>query len=320
MPEGNIGRIKEVDLRQVWPHEATDFTPWLEAHPEDLGEILGLELEFIREQSVGQFSLDLFGRDKSSNAIVIVENQLEKSNHSHLGQLLTYAGGFAPSYIVWIASEIRSEHKAALDWLNSVSNSETFFFGIEVKAIQIGDSLPAPMLNVVVQPNTWAKRAHDSKAAAISSDRNKAYLEFWQKLIGEFADEFPGLRNKKAQPQLWLSTSSGITNLQLNLVFASQGLRVEFYFSSSDEEENSRRFQLVQAAQSNIESKARRKLVWETLDGRKASRVSTYGVEDADVTDSSRWPDYIAWFLDAYRDMRRVSPDVVAAIRNGEAI
>jgi len=315
----SIGKITEVGLRTVWPHEAADFTPWLEAHPEELGEILGLELEFIREQSVGQFSLDLFGRDKSSNTIVIVENQLEKSNHSHLGQLLTYAGGYDPSYIVWIASEIRSEHKAALDWLNSVSNSETFFFGIEVRAIQIGDSLPAPLLDVVVQPNSWSKRLHDSKAAAVSSDKNKAYFEFWQHLIAEFSVEVPGLKNKKAQPQLWLPTSSGISNLQLNLVFTTQGLRVEYYFSSSDEEENSRRFHLVEAQMLSIESKVGRKLAWEPLDGRKASRISTYGPEDADVMDSSRWPEYVAWFRSAYRDLRKVSTEVVSAIRNGES-
>jgi hypothetical protein len=314
----SIGKIKELELRKVWPHEAADFTPWLEAHPEELGEILGLEIEFVREQSVGQFSLDLFGRDKSSNAIVIVENQLEKSNHSHLGQLLTYAGGFDPSYIVWIASEIRGEHKAALEWLNSVTNSETFFFGIEVKAIQIGDSLPAPLLDVVVQPNTWSKRAHDTKAAAISSDRNKAYFDFWQHLIAELAEEFPGLKNKKAQPQQWLSTSSGISNLQLNLVFTSQSLRVEFYFGGSDEDENFRRFKFVEANKSSIEALAGRDLVWEPLDGRKSSRISTYGAEGADVMDSSRWPEYVEWFRNAYRDMRRASGDVVEAIRKGE--
>lgn len=319
MSPQNIGKIKVLELRKVWPHEASDFTPWLEAHPEELGDILGLELEFIREQSVGQFSLDLFGRDKSSNTIVIVENQLEKSNHSHLGQLLTYAGGYDPSYIVWIASEIRSEHKAALEWLNSVTNSETFFFGIEVKAIQIGDSLPAPWLDVVVQPNTWSKRAHDSKAAAISSERNKTYFEFWQYLINEFAEEFPGLRNKKAQPQPWLSTSSGISNLQLNLVFASQGLRVEFYLGSPLEEENSRRFSLLAAEREAIEAKLGRALVWEPLEGKKASRVSAYGPTNADVMDSSSWSMYVDWFRSAYRDLRRVTPDIVTAIRKGES-
>lgn len=319
MGERSIGKIKHVEPRKVWPHEASDFTPWLEAHPEELGDILGLDLEFIREQSVGRFSLDLFGRDKSSNTIVIVENQLEKSDHTHLGQLLTYAGGYDPSYIVWIASEIRSEHKAALDWLNSVTNSETFFFGIEVKVIQIGDSLPAPWLDVVVQPNTWSKRAHDTKAAAISSEKNKTYFEFWQYLISEFAEEFPGLKNKKAQPQQWLSTSSGISNMELNLVFTTQGLRVEFYLGSSEEEENSRRFNLLRAERVGIEAKVGRELVWEPLEGKKASRVSISGPVDADVMASSSWSQYVDWFRTAYRDLRKVTPDVVAAIRKSES-
>ena len=312
-----LGRISQVDIREVWPNEATSFTPWLEEHPQELGDLLGLELEFVREQSVGAFSLDLFGRDVNSDRLVIVENQLARSDHSHLGQLLTYAGGIEPAYIIWIASEIRDEHKAALDWLNSVTNSETFFFGIEVKAIRIGDSEPAPMLDVVVQPNTWTKQAHDSRSAAVESERNKSYQRFWQSFIDEVSSEFSGLTNKAAPGQLWLSTSTGITAVSLNLVFHSQGLRVEFYFGSADADLNARRFSAVLSDKQRIETVANRPLDWEPLEGKKAARISTYGIPGADVTNTQEWSDYTSWFKSAYRDMRRVaSAEFVETIRS----
>ena len=312
-----LGKVTQVDIRDVWPNEATSFTPWLEEHPEELGELLGLELEFVREQSVGAFSLDLFGRDVNSDRLVIVENQLARSDHSHLGQLLTYAGGLDPAYIIWIASEIRDEHKAALDWLNSVSNSETFFFGIEVKAIRIGDSEPAPMLDVVVQPNSWTKQVHETRSVAVQSDREKTYQRFWQACIDEMSDEFTGLRNKVAPGRQWLSTSTGITAVSLNLVFTSQGVNAEFYFGSSDEELNTQRFDAVFRDQAGIEAIANRQLVWEPLESKKATRISAYGLPSADVMNTNEWPQYISWFKQAYRDMRRVaSADFVETIRS----
>lgn len=311
-----LGKITQVDIRDVWPNEATSFTPWLEGHPEELGELLGLELEFVREQSVGAFSLDLFGKDVNSDRLVIVENQLARSDHSHLGQLLTYAGGLDPAYIIWIASEIRDEHKAALDWLNSVSNSETFFFGIEVKAIRIGNSEPAPMLDVVVQPNAWTKQAHESRSAAVESERDKTYQRFWQTCIDQISDEFTGLRNKVAPAQQWISTSTGVSAVTINLVFHSQGLRVEFYFGSSDGDLNAQRFSAVLEDRARIEELANRQLVWEPLDGKKAARIAAYGIPGADVVNESEWPDYISWFSNAYRDMRRVaSAEFVETIR-----
>jgi hypothetical protein len=312
-----FGRAEQVPLRELWKNEAQDFTPWLEANPDRLGELLGMELEFVREQSVGLFSLDLLGRDKNSDQLVIVENQLDKSDHSHLGQLLTYAGGFEPAYVVWIAKEIRSEHKAALDWLNSVTNSETYFFGIEIKAIRIDDSNPAPLLDVVVQPNSWSKQAHETKSAANDSPRARQYLAFWERVIAEFGGEFTELKNRKASPQLWLSASSGISAVNLALVFTSRGLKAEFYFGSKSEEQNTKRFEAVLAARDLIESKMGRSAEWESLPGQKASRVAIYGPE-CDVTNASEWANYIEWFRSAYRDMRNAAPVVVSLLRDSE--
>ncbi len=311
----NFGRIEQVELKELWKHEAQEFTPWLEANPDQLGSLLGMELEFVREQSVGKFSLDLLGQDKNSKQLVIVENQLERSDHTHLGQLLTYAGGFEPTYVVWVAKEIRNEHKAALHWLNAVTNAETYFFGIEVRAIRIDGSNPAPFLDVVVSPNSWTKQAHESKSAVNDTPKARQYLAFWERAIAELGQEFSELRNRKALPQTWLSTSTGISGLSLCLVFTSKGLKGEFYFESKDEDLNSARFEAAFSSKGLIEQGLERELHWEPLLGQKASRIATYGLVEADVMKTSDWPAYIDWFRNVYRDLRRGTPILVDVVR-----
>src|SRR5215467_859785 len=139
MPE--LGKLELVDPRFVWKNEAHDFTPWLLANGDLLAEALGIDLELeASEHAVGGFSLDLVGHDITNDAVLIVENQLEGTDHSHLGQVLTYAAGTAASTIVWIATAFREEHRQALDWLNENTGEETHFFGIELRVARIGDS------------------------------------------------------------------------------------------------------------------------------------------------------------------------------------
>lgn len=299
-----LGKIRQVDLREVWPSEAQSFTPWLEANPGELGELLGLELEFVREKAVGRFSLDLFGTDLNTGEAVIVENQLEKSDHSHLGQLLTYAGGLEPSVIVWIAKEIREEHRAALEWLNAVTNLETQFFGIEVKAIRIDDSPPAPWLDIVVQPNAWSKNLRGSSTAYMETDRGKKYSIFWQELLDVLAVDFPELKSRTAWARTWFPTSLGVSGVNLNFVFGSQGLRVEFYLGSSDESLNRERFEALKARPSIFEHLGTQELSWESLEGKKACRIALYGKPDADITTELEWSSYIDWFSRAFKEMR----------------
>jgi hypothetical protein len=310
-----FGKVAQVPLRELWKNEAQDFTPWLEANPDQLGALLGMELEFEREKSVGLFSLDLLGKDKHSDQLVIVENQLEKSDHSHLGQLLTYAGGFEPTYVVWVAKEIRNEHKAALHWLNAVTHAETYFFGIEVRAIKIDGSNPAPFLDVVVSPNSWTKQARESKSAVNDTPKARQYLAFWERAIAELGQEFSELRNRKALPQAWLSTSTGLSGLSLCLVFTSRGLKGEFYFESKDEDVNAVRFEAALGSKALIERSIARELQWEPLLGQKASRIATYALADADVMKSSEWTSYIDWFRNVYRDFRLGTPILVDAVR-----
>ena len=154
-----IGRLKAVPAREVWRHEALDFTPWLLDNADVLSEVIGLDLELdTAEHAVGDFSLDLIGRDRISGDLVIVENQLEQSDHTHLGQIMTYAGGTDAAHVVWVAPSFRPEHRRALEWLNERTDEATRFFAVEVKAVRIGDSPYAPLLSLAVQPNDWGKQ------------------------------------------------------------------------------------------------------------------------------------------------------------------
>ena len=158
-----LAKIEKVDLREVWSNEAADFTPWLEDNMGQLGAALGMDLEAQEsEAAVGTFSLDLLAHD-GNGRLVIIENQLEPTDHSHLGQLLTYAAGYDASAIVWIAKEFRDEHRAALDFLNGRTGEDTEFFGVVVEAWRIDNSRPAPNFNVVVTPNGWRKRNSSDK-------------------------------------------------------------------------------------------------------------------------------------------------------------
>lgn len=163
----NLARLEPVvDLQTVWKNEAQDFTPWL-AREENLallGETIGMELEFeAQEKDVGPFRADLLCRDTVTNELVLIENQLERTNHTHLGQLVTYAAGLGARTIVWIADRFRDEHRAAMDWLNENTKEDINFFGLEVELWRIGNSAIAPRFNVISKPNTWTKRVEASK-------------------------------------------------------------------------------------------------------------------------------------------------------------
>lgn len=156
-----LGKLTKInDLRSIWQNEATNFTTWLseEENLTLLAETIGIEIEFVaRESSVGDFSIDILAREAGSNKTVIIENQLEKSDHTHLGQIITYASGTDASYIIWIVNKARDEHRKAIEWLNNNTGEGIGFFLLEIELWKINDSIPAPKFNIVERPNNWAK-------------------------------------------------------------------------------------------------------------------------------------------------------------------
>ena len=159
-----LGKLERVELRTVWNNEATDFTPWLSKleNLAALSETLGMDLETTgTEQSVGAYRADLLCKDAFSGNAVLIENQLEKTNHSHLGQILTYSAGLSVKTVVWVASRFTDEHRAAMDYLNEITEEGYSFFGLEVELWKIGNSAPAPKFNIVSRPNTWARNVRE---------------------------------------------------------------------------------------------------------------------------------------------------------------
>lgn len=185
-----LGRLERVELRDVWRYEDADFTPWLAetANLEILSETLGINLELeAQERNVGSFRADILCRDRDDDTWVLIENQLEPTDHKHLGQLMTYASGLQAVSIIWIAERFTDEHRSALDWLNEITDISFRFFGLEVELWKIGESLAAPKFNIVSKPNDWSKEVAAAKRGQETSS-DSDYREFWEALLATARD------------------------------------------------------------------------------------------------------------------------------------
>lgn len=308
-----LGRLVPVPPREVWTSEAHDFTPWLLANSDHLGEALGIELELsAAEHPVGGFSLDLVGRDLSNDTVVMVENQLEATDHGHLGQVLTYAAGTGASTIVWLATSFREEHRQALDWLNQRTADDVHFFGVQVSVVRIGDSSPAPFFEVVAKPNDWQKRLRTATRAGTVSPRGELYREFWFRYLERIAGRGWG-RRQTPQPANWMNFPSPLAGTQVNPSFAAGGrIRHELYLDSGDGETNLGLFAAIVQRREAFETAYGRPLEFEELPGKRACRIAEY--TEGTIDNSEDWDSYIDWFIDAGERMR----NAIAAISNGE--
>lgn len=301
-----LGSLESVGLYEVWPHEAHSFTPWLLGNADVLGEVLGMDLVLsAAEHPVGGFALDLIGVDQASNEVVIVENQLTVSDHTHLGQILTYAGGTDPVNVVWVARRFRDEHRAALDWLNARTDENTRFFAVEVTVVRIGTSPPAPLLRLVVQPNDWGKqvkaRAH---AETTATSKQAAYRQFWTQFLEQVATDRPTwTSSRNGLAQNWWALPTGRSDLSYNCAFAKAGLSSELYFQHPDPDVNTTRFTAAQAKREQLEDTYGQPLQFEPLTGRKGCRIVDY--QPGAIEQTEQWPQYIAWFIDTQTRLRQ---------------
>ena len=277
MATQQLATIQNVDIRQAWPDEARNFTPWLAENISLLGDALGLNLEATStEAAVGGYRLDILGRDAGRDVLVAIENQLGQTDHNHLGQLLTYTAGHDAKVAIWIAGEFRDEHREALDMLNHRTDEDSEFYGVVVELWTIGDSPPAPHFRVVSAPNHWGKQQRRGKSEG-ESELSQRYYDFFKGLVDELGDgpDAPTPRSVSGRSALVFRTD--YRGLHYGLVLASSGggqAKVELYIDCGDREANKERFDFLAESKDEIELVVGESLNWERLDHRRACRIS----------------------------------------------
>ena len=215
-----LGKIKTVPLRTIWKNEAYDFTPWLANNLIELGQAVGLELEFEdKEVSVGPYSADILAKDVGTGQYVVIENQLEKTNHDHLGKCITYASVLNASAVIWVASDFTEEHKKALDWLNDHTSEEIAFYGVKIELIQIDNSSPAIQFNVKSSPNEIVRQATKRKEQGELSEARKLQLDFWTEFKEKLKEtgKIGSLQTPRAQ--YWFDVALGKSGINLSNTF-----------------------------------------------------------------------------------------------------
>lgn len=304
----DFGALRRVPLREAWLNEALSFTPWVAENLEMLGETIGLSLQLEQtEKPIGSFSADVLCTDTLTSRPVLIENQIERTDHTHLGQTITYAAGIGASVVVWIAADFRDEHRAALDWLNEHTDEDLAFFGLEVELWRIGDSPIAPKFNVVCKPNEWARTAHAAAAAPTrQTDTQRAQVEFWGQFIDLAKQTQSPVRSASAAPYNWLGHPVGRTGFILNSNWSTWNsitgttggeLREDLILSTDTAKHNfarlsERREEIEQALR---DAGAEGEVHWYNPENAQLCRI--FVRRDADLTDRNDWPNQQAWLL-----------------------
>jgi len=305
---GALGRLEPIDPKAVWPHEAHNFTPWLLQNADTLASVLGLDIDLIAaEHPVGSFALDLLGRDLTNDCTLIVENQLTPTDHSHLGQILTYAAGTSARTIVWLATAFREEHRQALDYLNELGGENARFFGVEIGVVRIGLSEPAPLFKLRVQPNDWhAQVAAAAKTSAQLAGKAPLYQAFWTRFLERVHTEHPTWTNaSKPSTANWFTMSSSFKGgpvYSCSFGFGGRA-RSELYIDYGDAAANDALFEQLAERKDQIESIYGGELIWEELVGRRACRIADYS--EGDVSNGDEFDRYVDWFFDSGVRLRR---------------
>lgn len=289
----NIGKFQKVKLREIWKHEALDFTNWLalDENLELLSEVLGINIINAQtEVGVGKFAVDVLAEDENGKK-VIIENQLEVTNHDHLGKIITYAAGLQAETIIWVVSKAREEHEQAVNWLNENTTEDANFFLVEIEAWKIDDSAPAPRFNIVAKPNDWAKIVRQSGTANKVTDLKLKQQEFWNKLR-EYGEEHSKYVSswQKALPQHWLNITIGTSRAHLAATVNTRKNQVGMDLYISDDKDL---YYLLEKNKDKIEQELGEKLIWSELPDKKASLIGI--AKSGDFRDEAQEAELIEW-------------------------
>lgn len=302
-----LGKLEEVDIRKVWPHEQYDFSKWLatEENIKELGDTLNLSLTDVEtEKFVGNYRCDILCKDEITGKMVLIENQLEPTNHDHLGKIITYASGLDAAVVVWIVASVRDEHASAIEWLNKHTDDEISFFLMEVHAYKIGDSDPAPQFKIIEQPNDFVKIV---KAVSKNKDLNESQknrMEFWTKFNEVVDSKGKPFSKRKATTDHWYNVAIGSSDasISIDLVNKEHKIRVSFWIN-----DNKDIFDALFQQKEEIENALGFGMEWNRLDNKKASYICTY-IKGLDFKKQDNYPLLMEQIIDLVLKMRNVFP------------
>lgn len=285
-----LGRLENVELRNIWKHEALDFTKWL-AKKENialLGKEIGIDIEVIEtEMNVGRYNVDIYAKDINSNKKIIIENQLENTNHDHLGKVIVYSAGLDADIAIWVVKDVNEEHKQAVEWLNENSFEKINIFLVKIELWKIGNSLIAPKFQIVCEPNNWSKLLKQKSDDELC-DRKIEQLKFWQGFVDYIRDKEKNFTLTKPLPQNWYSISVGSSDYKISLVYniSVDGLKCQFEVS------NKGIFRKLEQYRNEIDTEISN-LEWDYLEERKTDKIIlNYGDKVSNDIDSA-----YAWLL-----------------------
>ena len=320
-----LGRLQRVsDPREVWAMEAGDFTPWLAENLDVLAEELGLVLTgAATEVPVGSFYLDIRAETEDGRT-VIVENQLARTDHGHLGQLLVYASGLEAAVVVWVAPDFRDEHRRALDWLNERTDTGVDFFGVEIGLVQISAAGPrAPVFEIVSRPNAWQKDVKETSAAGGDqiTPVNAARQDFFADVLIDVAVARPAVRTPKRNKASWLAFASGPFGFWSISFDRDQRCQIEAYLDMYDKSLNKALFDDLAAEAERWDAETGLTLDWQRLDNRRASRIAVQG-QPVSFDDAEARADARAWAVDVtlrmYDALNETLRSRAQALRRGQ--
>lgn len=304
-----LSKIESVPLRTVWRHEASHFTPWLSENISEIADAIGMELEVIDiEVPVGPYYADILAKDAGTGDYVVIENQLEKTNHDHLGKCITYASVLDAKTIVWIASEITDEHKKAMDWLNDHTSDELAFYAIKLELVKIDNSSPAINFNIKSMPNNVVKQAVKRKDNGELSETRMTQLRFWEMFAMSLKNTTSISKLQKPRPQYWFDVALGKSGVHLSNIFNTNNntIGVRVYINSKEAVKWLPYFEKNKA---NIETLLCERLEWNP---NPDNRDKVIGLSKSfDLSEQSNWDEPINWLTKKTADFKNVFGDFV---------
>lgn len=283
-----LGKLQEIDIRKVWQHEQYDFSNWLskDDNINQLGDTLNLSLTDVEtEKFVGSYRCDIICKDEITGKNVLIENQLEPTNHDHLGKIITYASGLDASVIIWIVEAAKEEHSSAIEWLNKHTDGDVSFFLIEVHAYTIGDSKPAPYFKIIQQPNDFVKQVKNISKNTELNDSQSNRLEFWNR-FNDMLDKMGRPFNKrKATADHWYSVAVGSSqcHISIDLVNREHKIRISMWIPNNKE-----LYDTFYLNKDSIEKSLGYLISWDKLEGKKAACAYTF-IEGLDFNNKDNY-------------------------------